>query len=90
MEESLNTVAAAFATSDVSGNFSSQGFSAYRYRVIATDAPASGGISNRLMAVTCLVYYDENGDGALSTGEQSVTLATKIAKMALYVTEAGG
>jgi hypothetical protein len=90
MEESLNIVAASFATSDVSGNISTQGFSSYRYRVIATDSPANGGISNRLMAVTCLVYFDENGDSALTTGEQSVTLATKVAKMALYTTEAGG
>jgi prepilin-type N-terminal cleavage/methylation domain-containing protein len=90
LEESINTVAVGFATSDTSGNFSSQGFSSYRYRVICTDAPASGGITSKLMAVTCLVYYDENGDSALTTGEQSVTLATKVAKMALYVTEAGG
>ena len=90
LEETLNTTAATFATADVSGNFVAEGFSSIRYRVIASDAPAEGGITNRLMGVTCTVWYDENADAALTTGETSVVMATKVAKMALYATEAGG
>jgi hypothetical protein len=90
LEETLNTTAATFATSDVSGSFAAQGFSSLRFRAVTTDAPASGGITNRLMAVTCTVWYDANADAALSSGETSVTFATKVAKMALYTTAAGG
>ena len=90
LEETLNTTAATFTASDVSGSFASQGFSSYRYRVITSDAPASGGISNRLIAATCTVWYDANADAALTSGENSVVLATKVAKMALYTAEAGG
>lgn len=90
LEETLNTTAATFTAADVSGTFASQGFAALRYRAISTDAPASGGISNRLMAITCTVWHDANADAALTTGENSVTLATKVAKMALYTSEAGG
>lgn len=90
LEETLNTTAATFTPSDVSGTFASQGFSSVRFRVIATDSGASGGITNRLMAVTCTVWNDANGDAALTAGENSVVLATKVAKMALYTAEAGG
>jgi hypothetical protein len=90
LEESLNTTAATFATSDTSGNFAAEGFASIRYRVVATDLPASGGISNRLMAVTCTTWHDANGDTVVSTGEAAVTMATKVAKMALYTEAAGG
>lgn len=90
LEETINTTAATFTAADVTGSFASQGFSTYRYRVITTDAPAGGGIANRLMAATCTVWFDANADAALSSGENSVVLATKVAKLALYTAEAGG
>jgi hypothetical protein len=90
LEQYLNTTAAQFNTADVTGDFSAEGFSTLRYRVVCSDQGASGGITNRLMALTCTVWHDANGDNAQNAGEASVTLATKVANMALYATEAGG
>ena len=88
LEEHLNLAAATFTTADVSGNFASQGFSNVRFRVVRSDASIDGGISDRLMAITATVWVDANGDNALSSNEQNLTLASKVAKMALYQSEA--
>jgi hypothetical protein len=88
LEEHLNLTAASFTTADVSGNFVSSGFSDIRFRAVRSDSGADGGISNRLMSLSVTVWHDTNGDGALTAGEQSVTLATKVAKMSLYESEA--
>jgi len=89
LEEHLNLTAATFTTADVSGSYSAEGFSELRYRAVRTDSSGSGGITNRLMAVSVTVWRDSNGDSAITAGEMTVTIATKVAKMALYETEAG-
>lgn len=90
LEETLNATAATFSTADVSGDFTAAGFPSLRFRAVCSDLPGDGGITSRLMAVTCTVWDDANADNALSSGETTVTLATKVAKMALYTAEAGG
>lgn len=90
LEETLNVAAASFAESDISGNFAGIGFSSVRFRVICSDAPANGGIDNRLMAITCTTWLDANSDTVFTSGEASVTMATKVAKLSLYTAEAGG
>ncbi len=89
LEEQLNLAAANFTTANLSGSYVSQGFSDVRFHVLRSDSGADGGISNRLMAVTVTVWVDTNGDAVISSGEQSVSLASKVAKLALYVSEAG-
>ncbi|MFH1411842.1 MAG: type II secretion system protein [Candidatus Omnitrophota bacterium] len=54
-----------------SGTFT--GFSGYRYSV--TDDQGSD-----IRELTVDVWFDDNGNGTLDTGEDSVTLDTKIAK----------
>lgn len=90
LEETLNTTAAEFAASDTSGSFAAEGFSHLRYRVVCSDQALQGGISNQLMAVTCVVWNDANADAVQQSDETSVTLATKVAKLALYQAQAGG
>jgi hypothetical protein len=84
MEQYLPVSADGWATSTVTGNFAADGYSTIKFQVVRSDAPASGGLTNQLMAVTTTVWEDTNGDGAVSTGELSVVMASKVAKMALY------
>jgi hypothetical protein len=88
LEEQLNLTAAHFDTAVADGNFAADGFAAVHFHAVRSDAAGDGGIDDRLMAVTVTVWQDANGDAALSAGEMAVTLATKVAKMALYEAEA--
>jgi len=89
LEEYLALTAASWQTTTASGTLSADGYPQLRFQVVRSDAPASGGITNRLMAVTATVWDDADSSGTLSTGERSVTLASKIAKMAIYEQQAG-
>jgi hypothetical protein len=89
LEEQLNLTAADFAAGSASGSFSSLGYGNVRFQAVRTDAAAAGGIPDRLIAVTVTVWRDDDADAAQGSGELAMTLATKVAKMALYEAEAG-
>ena len=89
LEERLARVAASWQAGTLSGTLSAEGYAQLRYSTQSSDASAAGGIPGRLMAVSCTVWHDANGDGALSTQESSVNLSSKLAKMAVYQYEAG-
>lgn len=84
VEENLCLAADAWLAATVNGDFSADGYPQVRYRVVRSDAPLDGGISNQLMAVTATVWQDLNANGVLDAGEPSVVLAGKVAKMARY------
>ncbi len=90
MDEHLTLAAASWTTGTFTGNFSTEGYSTIKFKVVRDDAVSAGGVVGKLMSITTTVWYDTNGDGAVNTGEMSLVLATKVAKMALYQTEAGG
>ena len=89
MEEQLAIVAASWSTGTITGDFSADGAAGIRFSAARTDAPASGGITNRLMNVTVTVYSDDNGNSTLDAGELQTTFTTKISKLVNYETMAG-
>ena len=90
MEEQLAIAAATFANGTDAGNFSAQGHADIRYSATRSDAGSDGGIPDRLMAITLLVWQDSDGDGNFDSGELSAQLATKVAKMAVYQSDLAG
>jgi hypothetical protein len=84
MEEYLNLSAATWTTTTATGNFSAEGYPLVKFQVTRSDSGGAGGISGQLMAITVTTWNDANNDGAVTSGEASVELATKVARMALY------
>jgi hypothetical protein len=88
MEEQLAIVAATWIEGAVSGDFATDGHANIRFTVTRSDAPASGGIDNRLMSVTVTTYSDDDGDDTMDAAEARLTLTTKISKLVNYENEA--
>ena len=76
-----------WATGTSTGNFASDGYPTLRYSVTRSDAPASGGLTTRLMHVQVTVFQDANGNLALDTNEIAVRARTKVAKLLTYANE---
>jgi len=89
MEEQLAVVSASWATGALNGDFASDGHANIRYTLTRTDAPAAGGITDRLMNVSVTVYSDDNGNDALDASEIRTTFTTKISKLVNYEGLAG-
>lgn len=84
LEETLAKISATWNTTSEAGNYSSIGYTTLKYAVTKSDAPANGGIVNRLIAVTVTVWEDADGDNVLDTGEKKVQFSGKVAKFATY------
>jgi hypothetical protein len=84
LEQTLAKTAASWNTTAESGNYSSLGYSRLRYSVIKSDAPASGGLTNQLLAVTVTVWDDADSDAVLDSNEKKVQFSSKLAKIAAY------
>ena len=69
----------------VTGNFSADGYSTIKYSAVKSDAPASGGLTNRLMHIQVTVYEDKDADSVADSNEVKVSLRTKVAKLTSYV-----
>lgn len=89
MEEQIAIVSASWSTGTITGNFAADGAAGIRFTATRSDAPASGGLTNRLMNVSVTVYSDDNGNAALDAGELQSTFTTKISKLANYESMAG-
>ncbi|MBX7168049.1 MAG: hypothetical protein K1X74_17065 [Pirellulales bacterium] len=89
LEEHLALGAAYFTEDKASGSFAADGYSTLRFAVTRSQQPADGGIADRLMTVTATVWADTDGDGVKDADETGVTMASKIAKMAVYQSVAG-
>ena len=84
MEQYLPVTADSWAMSTVTGNFSADGYPLVKFQVVRSDSSAAGGITDKLMAMTVTVWEDANSDATVNTGELSVVMATKVAKLSLY------
>jgi hypothetical protein len=89
MEEQLAVVAASWTEGTASGDFAADGHANIRFTVTRSDAPASGGIDNRLMNVAVTAYSDDDGDDTMDAAEARLTVTTKIGKLVSYETLAG-
>jgi hypothetical protein len=88
LEEQMAIVAATWATGTVSGDFAADGHANIRFTVTRSDAPANGGITNRLMAISVTTYSDDDADDIVDANEMQTVLTTKIAKLVSYETKA--
>jgi hypothetical protein len=86
LEQALAQTCATWTTGTDTGTFSTEGYASLRYSVVKSDLPPSGGISNRLMAITATVWNDSNGNGVLDSSERRIVFASKVAKMQTYTT----
>ena len=85
LEEHMSKVAGNWNKTTVSGDFAAlEGRSYLQFQVTKSDAVPDGGISDRLMAITAVVWNDANGNGSLDGGEKKVTFATKVSKFISY------
>lgn len=66
------------------GNFATDGHSTLKYEAVKSDAPASGGLADRLMHIQVTVYEDIDSDSIADAGEMKVKFRTKVAKLASY------
>lgn len=90
LEEQLALAAAEFTEATATGTFAADGYAQFHWQAIRSTDPSDGGMEDRLMAVTVVVWDDEDGSGTLGTSEPQATFATKVAKLALYQQAAGG
>ena len=85
LEEQMNKVAATWDKTTASGDYTAlEGRSYLKFKVTKSDSGADGGISDRLMAITTVVWNDANGNGTLETGEKKVMFGTKVSKFVSY------
>lgn len=89
MEWHQATTAANWSTAASSGSMTGDGLPLLRYTATRSDAPANGGLTNRLMHITVTTYWDSDGDGALDANEKRCVLRTKLGKFATYEAAAG-
>jgi type II secretory pathway component PulJ len=73
-----------WTTGTTTGSYSSDGYANIRYSVTRSDAPASSGLTSRLMHVQVVVWDDANGNSALDSTEIAARMRTKVAKLATY------
>lgn len=66
------------------GDFAGDGHPQVRYFAWRSDASSVGGMPDRLMVISAIVWYDRNGDNLYNVGEPSRIMASKIAKLASY------
>jgi hypothetical protein len=90
LEQTLSQTCANWNTNTVSGDYASIGYSNIRYTVTKSDSSTDGGLPDRLIAITAVVWDDANGNGAMETNEKRVRFASKIAKFVSYNYEASG
>lgn len=90
LEEHLLSVAGSWAPSTVSGNFAADGYPTVRFRVVRSDNPTDGGLTNSLMSITSTVWDDTDSDGSHDTNELRAVFASKMARIAAYQNEAAG
>ena len=68
-------------------NFAGDGYSNIVSIVDTSDDPSDGGLTNRLMVIDVTVFQDLNSNSTLDSGELSVSLRTKVAKLNSYENE---
>jgi hypothetical protein len=67
------------------GNFAADGHATIKYSAVKSDAPADGGLTNRLMHIRVTAYEDKDGDSIADPNEIKITVRTKVARLTSYV-----
>jgi hypothetical protein len=87
LEEQSALVMQNWTSATSSGNFASDGNATMKWIAVKSDAPASGGLTNRLMHIQVTTYEDLNGNSAADAAELKVNFRTKVAKLLTYQNE---
>lgn len=74
-----------WANGTVTGNFAADGYASIKFSAVKSDAPADGGLTNRLMEITVTAYDDVDGDSVADSAEAQVTIRTKVARLSSYI-----
>lgn len=85
LESQAASVMRSWTTGTVTGNFAADGYASIKYSAVRSDAPADGGLTNRLMSIRVTAYDDADGDSVADAGEPTIMLRTKVARLASYV-----
>jgi hypothetical protein len=81
LEEVMAQASNVWSLAAQSGDFTTLGWSQFRYQVSFSDLPSDGGISDSLMVIRVRVWFDENRNGTLDAAESNSRLDTKLAKL---------
>jgi hypothetical protein len=84
LEEQAAMAMRNWTSATAAGNFAADGNSSLKYITVRSDAPASGGLTNRLMHIQVTTFEDTNANAAVDSGELKVQFRTKVAKLANY------
>jgi hypothetical protein len=87
LEEQSALVMQNWANATSSGNFAADGNNSLKWIAVKSDAPANGGLTNRLMHIQVTTYEDVNGNSAADASELKVNFRTKVAKLISYENE---
>jgi hypothetical protein len=88
LEQQLAVIGATWTEGTTTGDFAADGHANIRFIVTTSDAPASGGIDNRLMSVSVTTYSDDDNDDTMDATEARITVTTKIGKLLSYESKA--
>jgi hypothetical protein len=85
LEGQAALVMRSWTTGTVTGNFAADGYATIKFSAVKSDAPADGGLTNRLMSIRVTVYQDADGDSVADAGELQITIRTKVARLTSYL-----
>lgn len=74
-----------WANGTATGNFADDGYASIKFTAVKSDAPADGGLINRLMHIQVTAYDDQDGDSVADASEIKASIRTKVAKLTSYV-----
>ncbi len=75
----------AWTIGTTTGSFTADGHPTIKYTALQSDAPASGGLTNRLMHIQVTAFDDADGDSLADASELKASIRTKVARLASYV-----
>ena len=90
LEEYLAKTSANWQTTNLTGDYSADGYSQLNYQLIRSDSVVDGGIPGSLMMIQSTLWNDANNNGTLDSGERNVVFVSKLARVVSYELEASG
>ena len=87
LEENASEAIDSWNETTVTEDFTAEGRADIVCTATTSDDPSDGGIADQLMAIEVTVFEDLDSDQALDSGEISVAMRTKVAKLNSYENE---
>ncbi len=87
VEQHASLAIATWSTGTTTEDYTAEGRADIVSIAISSDDPSDGGIVDSLMSVDVTIFEDLNANSALDSGELSVNMRTKVAKLNTYENE---